>query len=186
MKRFWLPITVFLIAAAAVAQPASDPPPRPIMPPEAWDDPGGGPPCDTACPPMRMGKERKMLEAVRISRMTEALDLSEDQIAAFFPRLRKMEENRRSLNRQRDELIAELEKTLAGAPKDAELKARLDQLDRIEEQKLRRSLADHAELDALLSIPQRAKLRVFNQRFEDEVRMMVRTIRERRMKHPKP
>ncbi|MRR09636.1 hypothetical protein EG831_06110 [bacterium] len=143
-------------------------------------------PCDSACPPMRMGKERKMLEAVRISRMTEALDLSEDQIAQFFPRLRKMEENRRALNRQRDQLIAELEQALAGAPKDAELKARLDRLDKLEEQKLRRELADRAGLDALLTVPQRARLRVFDQRFEDEVRMMVRTIRERRMQHHKP
>jgi hypothetical protein len=81
MNRYRLPIAVCLLSAAcAMAQPAADPPPgmpsrpdmsqHPVMPPDAWDDPGGAPPCDTVCPPMRMGKERKMLEAVRISRMT--------------------------------------------------------------------------------------------------------------------
>jgi septal ring factor EnvC (AmiA/AmiB activator) len=183
-KRTLVLLVLTAAAACAVAQPAPDPPPG--MPPAAWNDPGDGPPCDTACPPLRMGKERKMLEAVRISRMTEAVDLSEEQIAKFFPRLRKMEESLRAFDKQRDALVDELEKLLAGAPKDAELRARLDQIDKIEEQKQRRRLADRAELDALLSLPQRAKLRVFNQRFEDEVRSMVRVIRERRMKHLRP
>lgn len=142
--------------------------------------------CDSACPPLRLGRERRMLEAVRISRMTEALDLTDDQVARFFPRLRKMEEALRALDRQRDSLTAEMERLLAGAPREAELKARLGQLDRIEEHKQRRMLSDRAELDALLSLSQRARLRVFNQRFEDEVRTMVRTIRERRMKHLRP
>jgi len=118
--------------------------------------------------------------------MTEALDLTDDQVARFFPRLRKMEEALRALDRQRDSLTAEMERLLAGAPREAELKARLGQLDRIEEHKQRRMLSDRAELDALLSLSQRARLRVFNQRFEDEVRTMVRTIRERRMKHLRP
>ncbi|MCU0607484.1 MAG: hypothetical protein MUF78_08745 [Candidatus Edwardsbacteria bacterium] len=192
MKRFWSPIAICALAVAAAAQPLPEPPDgpegrgRPGAPPEYVEERVMIESCDSACPPARMGRERKMLEAVRISRMTEALDLSEDQIARFFPRLRKMEENRRSLDRQRDELIDELEKALAGPLKDAELKARLDQLDKLEQQKLRRTLADHAELDALLSVPQRAKLRVFNQRFDDEVRLMVRTIRERRLKLPRP
>ncbi|MDI6741054.1 MAG: hypothetical protein QME74_11930 [Candidatus Edwardsbacteria bacterium] len=197
MKRYYLPVAICLLAAAcAVAQPAPDPPPgipshpnmpqRPIMPPEIWDDPGGGPPCDTACMPVRMGKERKMLEAVRISRMTEALDLSEEQIAKFFPRLRKMEEAMRSFDPQRDRLVADLEKLLAEKGKDSELKSRLDQIDKIEEQKLRRMLAGRADLDALLSVSQRAILRVFNQRFDEEIRSMVRNIRERRMKHIRP
>jgi hypothetical protein len=187
MKRYCLAVAVCLLAAAcALAQPAPDLPDRPNMPHETWDDPGGGPPCDTACMPMRMGKERKMLEAVRISRMAEALDLGEEQIAKFFPRLRKLEETRRASDKQRDQLITELEKLLTDSPKDGDLKSKLDQIDKLEEQKLRRLLADRAELDALLSLSQRAKLRVFNERFEDEIRSMVRTIRERRMKQLRP
>jgi hypothetical protein len=97
-----------------------------------------------------------------------------------------MEESLRALDQQHDQLITDLEKLLADSPKDGDLKAKLDQIGKIEEQRLRRMLAGHAEIDALLSLPQRAKLRVFNQRFEEEVRSMVRTIRERRMKHFRP
>lgn len=196
MKKCLLLLLALAAAAVcAVTQPVSDPPPgmpslqnmpqRPIMPPEVWDKTGSGPPCDTICPAV-MGKERRMLEAVRISRMTEAVNLSEDQIAKFFPRLRKMEESLRAFDKQRDDLVTELEKLLADSPNDAELKSKLDQIDRIEELKLRRLLSGRAELDALLSLSQRARLRVFNQRFEEEVRSMVRTIRERRMRRIRP
>jgi hypothetical protein len=182
---------LFLLACAAagvcaLAQPALEPLQHPDVPTAEWENRGGTPPFDSACLPAPMDRHRKMLEAVRISRMTEALDLSEDQIASFFPRLKKMEEALRSFDRQRDDLTTSLEKALTGQPSDAELKTKIDQLDKIEEQKLRRLLAGRAELDALLSISQRARLRVFNQRFEDEVRAMVRTIRERRMKHLHP
>jgi hypothetical protein len=180
-----------LVAGAANAQPMMDPPElrggpgRPGMPHPAAEE-WAADSCDSTCQPMRMGKERRMLEAVRISRMTEALDLSEEQIAKFFPRLRKTEETMRAFDKQRDQLTADLEKLLSDNPRDGDLKAKLDQIDKLEEQKLRRLLADRGDLDGILSVPQRAKLRVFNQRFEDEVRSMVRTIRERRMKHFRP
>jgi len=127
-----------------------------------------------------------MLEAVRISRMTEELGLSDEQISKFFPRMHKMENEIRELDKQRRKLIAELDRQLQAKAKESDLRALVEQLDKLDAQKFQRMESEHAELDQLLTVEQRAKLRVFNHRFDDELRSMVRGIREKRMRQMKP
>ena len=183
MKKMLVLFAALALSMAAVrAQPAppSDPPAgmpsapeapqRPARPPEIWDEHEGGHDHDSTG---RMGKERRMLEAVRISRMTEELGLSDEQIAKFFPRMHKMEDAMRGLDRQRRTLIKELDRQLQAKAKEADLRAMVEQIDRLDAQKFQKMESEHAELDKLLTVEQRAKLRVFNHRFDDEIRQVV-------------
>ncbi len=189
MKKMLVLLAALLLAASALrAQPVPLPDP-PDAPPAMMDDrpsPEQGDSADQGRMGRMMGKERQMLEAVRISRMTEELGLSDEQIAKFFPRMHKMEDTMRDLDRQRRKLITELDRLLQAKAKDAELRSLVEQLDKLDAQKFQRMEAEHAELDKLLTVEQRAKLRVFNHRFDDEIRSMVRGIREKRMRQLKP
>ena len=182
MKRTLVLIAALALAVSAVGAQPAPPPDLPDAPPALGDGPQAPGPSDSAA----MGKERRMLEAVRISRMTEALNLSDDQIASFFPRMHKMEDEMRQLGRQRRTLIKELERLLQAKAKEAELRPLVEQIDKLDAQRYQRMESEHAELDKLLSVEQRARLRVFNHSFDDEIRTMVRGIREKRMRQIKP
>ena len=180
--------TLLLAGSVLVAQPAAPPPDQPDAPPSLMDDHRSPDPGDSSDGWMgqSLDKERRMLEAVRISRMTEELGLSDEQISKFFPRLRKMEEAMRELEHQRHKLIKEMDRQLQASAKEAELRTLVEQIDKLDAQKFQRMESDHAELDKLLTVEQRARLRVFNHHFDDEIRAMVRGIREKRMRQMKP
>jgi len=186
MKRTFL-LAALLLSALAYAQPGmpeQPQPPEPMeppgapaapAPPELW---GRQPFCEDSC---QMNKERRMLEAVRVSRLTEVLKLTDEQIATFIPKLKQLEERQRQLGHQRQKALRELEKRLQASAKEAEIKAKLAELDRLEGERLQRMREMRTELDKLLSIEQQARWRVFNDRFDQEIRDMVKEIRVRRM-----
>ncbi len=75
-------------------------------------------------PGMGMGQRgarvRENLATLRLLRMTQALDLSEDQTAVIFPFINKIEKEKLSLQRQMTADIQELRRTLAGGePQEA-------------------------------------------------------------------
>lgn len=191
MRRFALFILLAagLACSIAAAQPRpddafSEPPGPPGLvpppgPPELWDD---KPTYEDSC---RMMKERKMLEAVRITRMQEDLDLSEAQIAAFFPKLKQTDEKVRKIGHRRRELLRQLEKLLEARAKEADLTAKLDEIDKLEQERFQTMRAGRQELDALLNPEQRSRWRLFADRFDSEIRGMLRDIRERKHRRMK-
>jgi Spy/CpxP family protein refolding chaperone len=124
-----------------------------------------------------------MLEAVRITRMTEALELNDKQIAEFFPRLKQMDDGIREVTRARSKLVKELDSLLDRGSKEAELRAKLSQIDNLEIERLNKMKNFKLEMDRILTVKQQAKMVVFNHNFDEEIREMVREIRQKRMKH---
>jgi hypothetical protein len=153
-------------------------PPEPPAPPDA--------PCppDQPCPrDPEMEKERRMLEAIRVTRMTEALKLTDEQVAKFIPRLKKNEEQRRQLREERARMLKQLAEMLDKAERRRELKLKLEELDKLERDQMQKAIQTMKDLDTLLSTEQQARWRVFNERFDGEIREMVREIRKKRMDH---
>ena len=149
--------------------------------------PPPGPP-DAPCPPgepcprnPEMEKERRMLEAIRVTRMTEALKLSEDQVAKFLPRLKRIEEQQRLLREDRARKLGQLAEMLDKPERQKDLKARLEELDKLDQEQMQRVRQMMRDLDTMLTVEQRARWRVFNERFDSEIREMVREIRKKRM-----
>jgi hypothetical protein len=136
--------------------------------------------CPPECPPPPEHRERRMLEAVRVSRMTEMLELSNQQIARFFPMLKQMEENQREVRKKHRALVAQLEELMIRKARDQELKAKLDSLDKLQKETLKSMEKIHQELDAMLTIRQRAMWRIFDQNFDEEIRKMVIQVKEKR------
>ncbi len=134
--------------------------------------------CMQAQPPGGPPLER--IERFKKMRMVETLDLNEEQSVRFFARYNEHENKRRDLMRQRDEVLDKIERLVRNKAEAKEYeKLFADVIDinrRIGEERLNffNSLSD------LLTTEQRAKLLLFERRFENELREAMREARERR------
>jgi hypothetical protein len=177
----WISALLFLsLATAVLAQPGPQggmmetPPPGGMM---MSDGPGPLEPGDSH------DKHRKMLEAMRITRMTEALELTDQQIAVFFPKLKEMEAGMSEMSQTQRRLISQLDSLLNAGAREPELKDMIARIENAEAEKWKNMKAFKAKIDGILTVKQKAKMLVFNQKFDEEIRDMVRDIRQKRMKH---
>lgn len=132
-------------------------------------------------PPMGAGRpSMERIERFRKMRLVEMLDLKEEQSVRFFARLNEHENVRKELDRQRDESLDKIERLIRNngdAKEYDKLFAEVESFHRrIGEEKLKffNGLTD------LLSVEQRAKLMLFERRFENELREAVREVQQRR------
>jgi len=124
---------------------------------------------------------RRLIETIKIWKMTEALDLSEDQAARLFPKLTQLEALRRESYRRQRLLRDEIAGLLKQQPvREVDIKRRLEELDRTESDFKGRERAVRGELQSILSLEQRARLALFEERFEMEMRRAIQGLRQRR------
>jgi Spy/CpxP family protein refolding chaperone len=128
---------------------------------------------------------RRLIETIRIWKMTEALNLDEHQAAKLFPKLAQLEASRREFHRRQRALRDELAELLKQRPlRDEEIRARLDQLDRTEIDFRGQEVAIRGGLRSILSPEQQARLALFEDRFETEMRRTIQDLRQRRRGFP--
>jgi Spy/CpxP family protein refolding chaperone len=146
-------VLVILVAAGSGrAQPASGP---------------GGPP------------PNRKLEALRIWRLTQELDLSEDQAAQFFPKLKGLRELRQQHRAARSALLDELEARLKDEPVDpSAIKPVLDSLVAVDENAREAELRLRREIAELLTIEQQARLYIFEATFDRQARRVIQQIQQ--------
>lgn len=129
--------------------------------------PPGGPPLE------RIERFKKM-------RMVEMLELNEEQSVRFFARYNEHETRRRDLMRQRDELLDKIERLLRNKAEAKEYEKLFTDVIEINRRIGEERLAFFNSLSDLLTIEQRAKLLLFERRFENELREAMREARQRR------
>lgn len=123
---------------------------------------------------------RRLIETIKIWKMTEALNLNEHQAARLFPKLAQLEASRREFHRQQRMLRDELSELLKQQPlRDQEVKARLERLERTEIDFREREQAIRGGLRTILSVEQQARLALFEDRFETEMRRAIQDLRQR-------
>jgi len=137
----------------------------------------------TPPPPGRPGpgEGRRLIETIKIWKMTEALNLTEDQAAKLFPKLTQLEASRREFHGRQRLLRDALAELLRQRPlREIEIKTRLEELDRIEIDFKGRERSVMGELRFILSLEQQARLALFEERFEMEMRRTIQDLRQRR------
>ena len=128
---------------------------------------------------------KRLIETIKIWKMTEALNLDEDQAVKLFPRLAQLEASRREFQRRQRVLREELAELLKQRPlRDEEIKTRLDQLDRAEIDFRGHEQVIRGGLRSILSLEQQARLALFEDRFETEMRSVMQDLRQRRRGFP--
>lgn len=128
---------------------------------------------------------KRLIETIKIWKMTEALNLDEDQAAKLFPKLAQLEASRREYQGRQRLLREELAELLKQRPlRDEEIKTRLDQLDRAEIDFRGHEQVVRGGLRSILSLEQQARLALFEDRFETEMRSVIQDLRQRRRGFP--
>lgn len=128
---------------------------------------------------------RRLVDTIKIWKMTEALNLDENQAAKLFPKLAQLEASRREFQRQQRMLRDELAELLKQQPlRDQEVRARLERLERVEIDFREREHAIKGGLRTILSVEQQARLALFEDRFETEMRRAIHDLRRRQRRLP--
>lgn len=127
------------------------------------------------------GQGRERIERFRKMRMIELLDLKEEQSVRFIARLNEFENVRRDLAKQRDDILDKLDRLVRNNAEEKEIEKTFVEVETVSRKIGDERLRFFNGLSDLLSVQQRAKLLLFERRFESELRDAVRErMRERR------
>ena len=128
-------------------------------------------------------KIRKRIELIRMWKLTEELDLTEETGAKLFPILHKYDEKWIKLKEEGRNIMNQLRKALKDeATPDEEIEAAMENMERnaIATSDLLRQ--QHKELKRVLSPRQRARFFLFQRRFQREIRRLIAEARERKVR----
>ena len=167
MKKRWFTVVLALMMALGLsgvkvlAQPATPPPKGEDRPMKQE----------------RREELRKKVELIWQQKLTEKLDLTEEEKARVFPLLRQYEERKRALRQENRELVRELEQMIEAKATAGELKKAIKALEE-NDGKLRevREEGFH-ELAKILPVEKQARYIVFQLQFRREMRGLMHKAR---------
>ena len=128
---------------------------------------------------------RAIIEKVRIYLLTEKLDLSEEQAVKFFPKLNDLRKAEEDVQKERMGIIAKLEGQVREKASEKDLLQTLSGFENLIKTKADKDKKIRDELRSLLTPVQQAKFLIFQTKFEQEIRDMIREIRGNRPPPPK-
>lgn len=117
---------------------------------------------------------RKKMEAIRIARLTEELNLDEKTAAKFFPALTALDQKRRTLLRDNQEVLREMRTLLAAQPpQEGKLKADIARIEKNQREIVSLRTKELGTIKEYLTVQQQARYLLFHQEFQREMRGMV-------------
>lgn len=125
-----------------------------------------------AAPPADMspGQVHQLFDAMLVMQSQTALALGEQQYGQFLTRLRVLQETRRRHQQERGRLIGELQRMTnprnPEAASEADLKARLSELQEIEARSAAELRRAYSGIDEVLTPAQQARFRVLEEQIE--------------------
>jgi hypothetical protein len=126
----------------------------------------------------RLKDTRDMIEDLRIVRLTKELNLNDQQLAKFLPKIREIEASRRDFHQKRMGLIKDMEDLLGRKASEKDLQAKLSEMDKSETDFQSRERETRKALVGQLSVEQQVRFVVFQENFEREIRELIRGIRQ--------
>jgi len=140
-----------------------------------------GPPHHTGGPPAGMEERKKIrenIETLRMYKLLEALDLSSEQSAEFLPALKGFRDAKRKFQDDRRALLQELEDALESEEVDEKkLERTLAALEGVREKFQTEFVKFLQKAGTMLTLRQRARLQLFEERFERRLRDRIRQMR---------
>ena len=126
-------------------------------------------------------KTRELLEQVMMARLSKELELSEEQTVILVRKFTEYREQARELRKKRYELLRQLQTQLKENKEDAGIAAKLEEIKQQDDSitQARRDLFTRASEG--LAIWQQARLYVFMDEFESELRRVVQRAKEKEL-----
>lgn len=125
-------------------------------------------------PPPRDPRTERIIEALLIWRLVDELNLTDQQIARIFPRIKALKELRLELGRRKVDLQRELRVLLQQQPRDEDqIRAKIADLEQLRAQIERQRHRILREMHTALAIEQQARFVLIQETFEaDTIRML--------------
>ncbi len=120
------------------------------------------------------------IENLRKVRLVEILELKEDQSVRFLARMNDHDNARRTLMKDRGEALDRLERLIRNKADDGEYEKAFADVAAIDERMTMERKSFFAGLNDILTPIQRAKMLIFERRFEKELREAMREAQRRR------
>jgi uncharacterized membrane protein YgaE (UPF0421/DUF939 family) len=129
-----------------------------------------------------------LMEAYVISKLQEALDLTDDQFAKMIVAQKKLSEHRRNYRRDRNATLQQMRQALRTAEsRDDRLESLLNELEERQTIFENQQRAGYEAIDAILDIRQRARYRILEQEIQRRFQQMIREVRGRQNpREPRP
>ena len=162
-RRVVILISLSLIMLAPVKLFAQGPPHRPDGTPSGMEE---------------RKKIRENIETLRMYKLLEALDLTPDQSAEFLPALKEFQDAKRKFQEDRRAFLQELEDALESEEIDEKkLEQTLAALEGTREEFQAEFVKFLQKAGTMLTLQQRARLQLFEERFERRLRDSIRQMR---------
>jgi hypothetical protein len=121
-----------------------------------------------------------MVDAYIISKLQEALILSDEAFGRMVVAQKKMQETRRSYRRERNEVLREMRQALRREAEEEELGPLLSRLDELHQKFLEDERARYRDIDAILDVRQRARYRILEGEIQRRLQQLIRESRQRK------
>lgn len=137
-------------------------------------------------PDLTPAEIQRLFDAYVIVQAQEALELSDDQFAPFVSKLKRLQELRRRNQQEEQRRLRAIQRLETRQQvSDEEIETRLRELDDHRVQAAEAVRAAYADIDSVLALPQRVRLRTFEQRMERrKLQMVMRAGQVRRGQPP--
>ena len=120
----------------------------------------------------------KIFEIIRIWKLVDELELNEDQLLAFLPKFKELEDLRRRYYRSRYDNIKKMSKLLETNPSENQLKSAIDELRNAEVGFYQKYRQIKDSINSNLTIKQQAKFVVFEDKYRDDMRSLMKNLRD--------
>jgi hypothetical protein len=125
-------------------------------------------------------RAKDIIDAYRVWKLTDVLDLSDDEMAAFFSRVRRVGEAEEEHRQAEREAVGEIDSLLRSGAGDTELEEALRDYERMRYDHWNETQRLREEASSMLSLRQRCEYTVFEERFRAEIRSMIEDVRRER------
>ncbi len=130
---------------------------------------------------------REKVQTMKIWKMTEELQLSQEQATRFFPILNEMENDVEAIEEKRKDIFDQLGKLVWSTDsKAAEIEGLIDKIEALEAEQLKLRKEFHASVSDVLEPVQMGRMILFNHQFPKIMREMIRDLEDRRPPRPEP
>jgi len=120
------------------------------------------------------------IENLRKVRLVEVLELKEDQSVRFLARMNDHDKARRDLMKERGEALDRLERLIRNKADDSEFEKAFADVAAVDDRVTAERKSFFSGLSDILTPTQRAKMLIFERRFEKELREAMREAQRRR------
>lgn len=122
---------------------------------------------------------RRRVELIWMWKLTEELDLTQEEGAKVFPLLRQYEERKRELREENRKLVRELERMVEENASEGAIKKTIKALEENDRKLQEVKQEGFDELGKILSVEKQAKYIVFHKRFRHEIHGLIKKARHK-------